>query len=127
MRPAYDWSTLSMAALPERLKEIRLARGLTQVRLAELLEVSPRVYNRWEKGIAAPHLDTVIQIANILQVNLDELVGRQPLQMEFAIHNHRLHTLVGQIDQLPDEDQKALIILLDSLVKRQKMEKVIGQ
>jgi transcriptional regulator with XRE-family HTH domain len=42
-----DWS---MENFPERLKELRAARKLTQTRLAELLGVSPRVYHRWESG-----------------------------------------------------------------------------
>jgi len=115
-----------MASLPASLKEIRKTKGLTQARLAEILEISPRVYNRWEKGTATPYLDTVIQIADIFNVELDELVGRKEPKKDFVIHNHRLFELVQQIDHLPDEDQKALIILLDSLIKKNKLEQLVS-
>jgi hypothetical protein len=40
------------------------------------LEVNPRVYNRRERGTAVPQFDTVVRIADILQVSLDELAVR---------------------------------------------------
>jgi len=106
----------------ERLRAARSSRGLTQVRLAELLGISPRVYNRWERGAATPKLDTIVRLAEILDVSLDELVGRKPLsQPAIVVRNHRLHELYAQIDQLSDEDQQALIVLLDSLLKRSRL------
>ncbi|WP_407668782.1 helix-turn-helix domain-containing protein [Pectobacterium fontis] len=61
---------------------MREARNLSQVRLAERLSVDPRVYNRWEKGVSAPHLETVVNIADVLQVSMDELVGRKSVSDE---------------------------------------------
>ena len=118
---------LAMADFSERLKTLRKQRRLTQARLAQLLDISPRVYNRWERGEVTPHFDTVVRIADLLQVSLDELAGRQEVASDPAVHNHRLHTLWRQIDRLPDEDQEALVIVLDSLVKRAKFAKVMQE
>ncbi len=41
---------LDMSVFAECLRLLRQARIFTQARLAALLEVSPRVYNRWEKA-----------------------------------------------------------------------------
>jgi transcriptional regulator with XRE-family HTH domain len=117
-----DWN---MEKFAERLKQLRSARKMTQTRLAQLLEVSPRVYNRWENGIATPHLDTVVRIADLLNVSLDELAGRKDTNGEAKIHNPELHRLYGKVDQLSDEDQKALLVVLDSLVKRSRMRRVM--
>ena len=68
---------IDMEKFAKSLRDTRSARGLTQARLAELLAVSPRVYNRWERGAAIPRLDTLVKIAEILEVSLDELVGRK--------------------------------------------------
>ena len=46
-----DWN---MTDFHERLKNLRVARKLTQTRVAELLGISPRVYHRWEAGGAVP-------------------------------------------------------------------------
>jgi transcriptional regulator with XRE-family HTH domain len=68
-------------------------RHITQTRLASLLEVNPRVYNRWERGIAPPQFDTVVRIADILQISLDELSGLSAAISEPKIHNTKLLNL----------------------------------
>jgi len=117
-----------MEAFADRLPKLREDRGLTQARLAELLETSPRVTNHWETGAALPRLDTLVQLADLLEVALDELVGRtEPHEPDLKIRNPKLHQLpYREIDQLSDEDQKALVILLDSLVKRSQVGKVLA-
>ncbi|HEY6528913.1 MAG TPA: helix-turn-helix transcriptional regulator, partial [Cellvibrionaceae bacterium] len=80
--------------------------------------VSPRMYNRCENGVATPHFDTVVKIADILDVSLDTLAGRSDKDDGPSIHNIKLRELYLKVNQLPDKEQQALIILLDSLVAR---------
>ncbi len=115
-----------MSAFSERLKALREARGLTQSRLAEMIEALPRVYNRWERGHIVPQLDSLIKLADVLQVSLDELVGRVDVNNNVKIRNHVLHELWQQADSLPDEEQKALITVINSFVKKSMVEKAIG-
>ncbi|WP_370640976.1 helix-turn-helix domain-containing protein [Pantoea sp. Mb-10] len=96
-----------------------------QSRLAEMIEVLPRVYNRWERGHIVPQLDALLKLADVLQVSLDELVGRVDTSKDVKIHNHVLHELWRQADLLPDEEQKALIMVIDSFVTKTMMEKVV--
>jgi len=114
-----------MSGFPETLKTLRTQRDLTQARLAEMLGVSPRVYNRWEKGAAVPHLDAVVNIADILQVSLDELLGRSEPNGDPLIRNQQLRDLCHQVDQLSDDEQQALTVVIDSVLKRSKMTRVI--
>ncbi|MBC8949244.1 helix-turn-helix transcriptional regulator [Xenorhabdus sp. TS4] len=113
-----------MQLFAKRLKEAREARKMTQARLAELLNVDRRVYNRWERGASVPQLDAVVRIAQVLQSSLDALVGLEPMAPP-QIHNPRLQALVTQMDSLSDEDQQALIVLMDSLLKRSKMTQLL--
>jgi transcriptional regulator with XRE-family HTH domain len=119
-----DWN---MTDFHQRLRRLRTARKVTQTRVAELLNVSPRVYTRWENGGAVPLFATVVKIADILDVSLDELAGRTETNAEAAIHNPELHRLYQKVDQLSDDDQKALVILLDSLVKRSRVDQVMAE
>jgi transcriptional regulator with XRE-family HTH domain len=116
-----------MANFAQRLRELRTARKLTQTRLAELLAVSPRVYSRWETGDVTPHFDTIVRLADTLGVSLDELAGRKDVSSETIIKNPELNRLYRKVDQLPDEDQKALVVVLDSLVKRSRVSKVMTE
>lgn len=122
----FSLAVQDMAAFAERLKVLRESRQLTQARLAELIGVNARAYNRWERGNFVPQLDTLIKIADVLDVTLDELTGRTATVQEPLIHNPRLHALLRQVDALPDVDQQALVILMDSLVKRAKMDRVLA-
>ena len=124
----YHWlQGLDMAVFAERLRLLRQARNITQARLAELVGVSARVYNRWEKGGHVPHFDTIVKLADILQVSLDELAGRKEPSPEPKLRNYELQRLCQQCDELPDEDQQALIVMMDSLVKKSHMIRVMGK
>ena len=116
-----------MANFAQRLKELRTKRNLTQTRLAELMGISPRVYSRWETGDGTPHFDTIVRLADTLGVTLDELAGRKDVTAEAKIRNPELNRLYGKADQLSDEDQKALVIVLDSLVRRSRVSKVMAE
>ncbi|CAE6737096.1 hypothetical protein R69749_02057 [Paraburkholderia domus] len=116
-----------MSVFAERLRLLRSARQITQARLAELLEINPRVYNRWERGLATPQFDTVVRIADILQVTLDELAGRTPAPAEPKIHNQELLSLYQQVDSLPDAEQQALILVIDSFVRKTQVQKVMNR
>jgi transcriptional regulator with XRE-family HTH domain len=116
-----------MPTFAYRLKELRTARNLTQTRLAELMSISPRVYSRWETGDVTPHFDTIVRLADTLGVSLDELAGRKDVASETTIRNPELNRLCRKVDQLPDEDQRALVIVLDSIVKRSRVSKVMAE
>jgi transcriptional regulator with XRE-family HTH domain len=117
---------LDMSAFAERLKLLRQSRNITQARLATLLEIDPRAYSRWERGDNLPHLDTLVKIADVLQVTLDELVGRKEPSVEVKIRNHELQQLCQLADELPDADQQALIQVMDGLVKKTQLNKMMG-
>lgn len=125
MRTPIRLTPAQMAAFSERLKQIRTERKLTQSRIAELLGISIRVYHRWENGDATPHLDTLVKIAAVLTVSADELLGIQDLRAESRIHNHELHRLYSQVDSLSDDAQQALILVLDGLVKRASVKRMV--
>lgn len=117
-------SSWPMTNFAQRLRDLRSARKLTQTRLAELLQVSPRVYSRWETGDVTPHFDTIVRIAELLEVSLDEMAGRKKSQSPPKIRNHELHRLYQKVDLLSGDGQKALLAVLDSLVKRSHISRV---
>ena len=98
---------------------------MTQVRLARLLEIDPKVYNRWERGLVVPKCESMVKLADVLQVTLDELVGRVEISNDIKIRNLELHQLCQQADNLPDTDQQVLIQVIDSLVKRSNISRMM--
>jgi len=127
MCPDQPLAFFFMANFAQRLKELRTTRKLTQNRLAELLNVKPRVYSRWETGDAVPHFDTIVRLADLLGVTLDEMAGRSDAPPQPVIRNPELNRLYKKVDQLSDEDQSALVVVLDSLVKRSRVDQVMAE
>ncbi|CAG9267584.1 helix-turn-helix transcriptional regulator [Paraburkholderia unamae] len=113
-----------MVEFAARLCQARAARQMTQARLVELLEVDRRVCNQWERNAPLPQLHAVVRIAQVLPTTDDSLVGLEPPTAP-RIHNPRLHALCEQLDSFSDEDQQVLIVLMDSLVKRSQMTRLM--
>lgn len=58
---------------PERLKESRCKKNLTQEGLAEALNVSRQAVSDWERGKKYPEVEKLITLAQELGVNMDWL------------------------------------------------------
>ncbi len=65
-----------MSDFSNNLRNRRLFIGATQKEMAQMLEMTPNAYQKYELGTREPNLTTLIQIADILNVSLDDLVGR---------------------------------------------------
>jgi transcriptional regulator with XRE-family HTH domain len=61
-------------AFGHHLRRLRKARKLTQEALADYAEISRPTVQRIEKGQAAPTLEMLLSLAQVLQVPLRELV-----------------------------------------------------
>lgn len=58
----------------ECLKIARQQKGITQKQLADLLNVPVSTINRYENDNMEPRLNTVMQIAEVLHMSVDELI-----------------------------------------------------
>ena len=54
-----------MSSFSNKLKQIRIEKGLTQKELAKLLNVSPAAYSLWEKGEREPRFEILRKLCNI--------------------------------------------------------------
>ena len=67
--------------LGERLKMYRTQKGLSQEKIAEMLDVSRQAVTKWEAGQTTPSSDNLIALANLYDVSLDELIGKNGDEM----------------------------------------------
>ncbi len=61
----------------ERIKYYRLGRNMTQEKLAGKLHIKRQTLSAYETGHALPNIYVLCSIADVLDISLDELVGRQ--------------------------------------------------
>ncbi|MBE6808556.1 MAG: helix-turn-helix transcriptional regulator [Ruminococcaceae bacterium] len=57
--------------IAKNIYELRVAKGMTQLELAEELHYSDKAVSKWEKGDSLPEITTLIAIAEIFGVTLD--------------------------------------------------------
>ena len=59
----------------ENLKTLRKQKGFSQEELATRLHVVRQTISKWEKNLSVTDADTLIRLAEILEVSVSELLG----------------------------------------------------
>ena len=63
-----------MSNFAERLKELRIEKGLSQQKLGENFGFCNQTISFWETGSREPDLDTLVEIAHYFEVTLEDLL-----------------------------------------------------
>lgn len=83
--------------------------NLTQIQLAQLLDVTPQAVSRWENDTGLPDISMAVPLARALGITTDELLRFGERYEEFE--KRWYHTL----RQYGDDPQKLLPVALDAL------------
>ncbi|QKH05193.1 helix-turn-helix transcriptional regulator (plasmid) [Bacillus cereus] len=97
-----------MSHLSKRLAELRKKQGFTQSDISHRLNIARTTYANWEYGKADPDADSIMRIAELHNISIDELFGRNnPLES-------KLESIKVALADLPAEkQQEALDVLID--------------
>jgi transcriptional regulator with XRE-family HTH domain len=78
--------------LGERLRKLREARGLTQPKLAQELDIAPGTVSRWERETGSPQAEQLLTLADYFDVSLDYLIlGAADEDVPTTVHSPQLH------------------------------------
>lgn len=105
-------------SIGERLARLRKERGLTQVELAQKLELTQPVISQYENGELRLHGELIVQLTQILGVTADELLGLHRAKSQAAMNNRRLLRRIQGIDSLSKRDQQALLRTIDAFISK---------
>lgn len=86
-----------------KLRELRKEKGLTQIELAKLLNVSDRSVGFYETAERDPDTDTLSKLADFFDVSVDYLLGRSNIR---NLHESKIETKANHkfdVEGLPDE------------------------
>ena len=98
-----------------KIRELREEKNLTQKELATLIGNVQRNISNWENGWNEPDCESIVKLANVFGVTLDELFGRDtPIPPELDKDRERL---VRAVLSLHSEQQAALFTLLKSILR----------
>lgn len=66
------FNTMNVA---KKIKEARISQNMTQMNLADIMEVSYQAVSNWERGNSMPDISKLEQLCQVLHISTDELLG----------------------------------------------------
>ena len=104
---------MNQKAIGRRIKAAREKKGMTQEQLAEWVELSPMHVSVIERGVKLPKLETLINIANVLDVSADVLL-QDVVKNQTKLYSSEASELSRK---LPRDDQRRVLEALRSFVE----------
>lgn len=107
-------------AFGDRLAQLRKAQGLTQVQLAELLEVSQQAITAYESGQRRVPISALPLLASTLNVTVEDLIG-VPAKQRAGKRGPapKLQQQLERITRLPKAQQRFVMQMLDNVLQQQ--------
>lgn len=111
-------------SLGETLETLRREKGWSQDEFAFHAQIDGRQVSRFENDRVIPSVEVVIKMAKAYNVSLDYLLiddaPRRPLEVPVS----RLAERVMGLGSFSEEDERALLHILDSLEAKTKLEEL---
>ncbi len=97
-------------AMGKRIQEKRKKKNITQERLSEIIDVSPSYISEIERGSSICSLAVLVNIAEILEMNLDNLIN--------GINENNIDTSFSEIlKEIPEKRHKLYIDVCKNVAK----------
>ncbi|MBR1770814.1 MAG: helix-turn-helix transcriptional regulator [Lachnospiraceae bacterium] len=96
----------------KRIAYYRRDKGMTQKDLADCLNISYQSVSKWEAGSSLPTVDTLYEIASILNVSVDFLLNEDWWEQRWiryqdtGLNTGKLYTLKNRIQELNSTDER---------------------
>ena len=99
--------------LPQKLKDLRAVKSISQSTLADVLGVTQQAVAKWETEKAEPDSKTLKKIANYFGVSIDYLLDNEPQTTPTLSADE--FELLAEFKKLPIECQRDLFDYIDYL------------
>lgn len=111
-----------------KIKEIRTKKGLLQKQVATAAGLHPANYNKMEKGDREPSLQALTKIAQLFAMSLDQIIHYEgDIPQEVSTQDKTLAERIKLIEQLDQEDQQALLRVIDGMLTKTKFKDFFQQ
>ena len=114
--------------LGEKIKALRKRRSLSQEELSSEIGINSNHLSRLERGKFQPSVDVLKRLSKTFDVSIDYLLSDdEETQPEINIENKTLTERVRLIVTLDPDDQLAIERVIDSMLTKQRMKKLLGE
>lgn len=114
--------TATMQSFGERLAQLRKTAGYTQVEFASEVGVTQRMVAYYEAPDAQPPAHFLPQMAQVLGVSVDVILGLSELRSPKRIATNRLERRLLEIDKFDPKAKRQITQLLDSFIEAEKLK-----
>ena len=98
---------MDQAKIGKFIAERRKKANLTQMQLAEKLNITNRAVSKWETGKAMPDTSLMLDLCNILEISVNDLLSGEVVTMEN--YNKKLEqNLLEMVKQKENADKRLL-------------------
>ena len=103
----------------ERFTRLRKKLSFKQEDIANKVNVSPQAVSKWENDLSAPDISILPELADTLNVTLDELLGRKVIETKLVPSEERkdIKNMILKINVLSSEGDKVKVNLPLSIIK----------
>ena len=91
------------------IAECRKKRNLTQMQLAEMLNITDRAVSKWENGRSMPDSSLVLPLCQILGISVNDLLHGEVIEMED--YKKKTEELLLEAAKQKEEADKKLLLL----------------
>ena len=99
-----------------KISEYRKLKGISQKDLAEKLGISAGNLCEWEKGRIEPSINALIKISELLDISVDELIGKENFTANNR-QNDKRERVLHYFDLLDEDSQNHLIEIMKTMTK----------
>ena len=100
---------MDQAKIGKFIAKCRKDKGLTQMQLAEKLNITDRAVSKWETGKAMPDSSIMLQLCEVLKITVNDLLSGEVVAMDN--YNKELeNNLLDMIKQKEQADKRLLSV-----------------
>ena len=74
---------MEQAMIGKFISACRKEKGLTQIQLAEKLNITNRAVSKWETGKSMPDVSLMLDLCNILGITVNELLSGERIMEDY--------------------------------------------
>jgi transcriptional regulator with XRE-family HTH domain len=113
--------------LSSRLRTLRKQRGVSQAALAEQTNVHFTQISRYERGESKPNAEAITKLATALDTTVDFLMnGTTDDLAENAGLEKEIISRFKQVQNLPSEEKRTVLSLLDAYIAKSQIKELLG-
>jgi transcriptional regulator with XRE-family HTH domain len=107
----------------ERLLVARQQAGLSQVQIAEKLDVTQQTYAGWERRTTALKPEYIATLSSLLNVSVDYLLGRENGGQKRGGPIGKARRVFEEVSKLPRHKQQRILGIVEDLIAAQRVQR----